>query len=82
MKCPEGVVSGSGGDFVDLTVDDLFEFGGHDVDWKQATVVTSISKSNMRNFVYAVNGNISNLATTIGSIVTDVSTTTIYYLGR
>ena len=50
--------------------------------WQSKTVVTGITRSNTRNFVYAVNGNISNLSTILGSIVTDVSTSTIYYLGH
>lgn len=77
-----GTVAGGSGDFDMLSVDDTFDYDGHDVDWKQATVVTSVTRSNTRNMVYAVNGNISNLATMLGSLVTDVSTTTIYYLGR
>lgn len=50
--------------------------------WQSKTVVTGITKSNTRNFVYAVNGNLSNLDTILGSLVTDVSTSTIYYLGH
>ena len=50
--------------------------------WQSKTVVTGVTRSNIRNFVYAVNGNISNLDTILGSLVTDVSTSTIYYLGH
>ena len=76
-----GDVVGATGDFTGLKVEDS---GGtsRTASWKSQSVVTGITRSNTRNFVYAVNGQIGNLATTIGSIVTDVSTTTIYYLGR
>jgi len=50
--------------------------------WKSKTVITGVTRGNSRNFVYAVNGNISNLATLIGTLVTGVSSDTIYYLGR
>ena len=50
--------------------------------WQSKTVVTGVTRSNTRNFVYAVNGDITNLDTILGSLVTDVSTSTIYYLGH
>lgn len=56
--------------------------GSHAASWKSKTVVTGVTRGNSRNFVYAVNGNISNLATLIGTLVTGVSSDTIYYLGR
>lgn len=50
--------------------------------WQSKTVVTEVKRSSSRQFVYAVNGNTSNLATTTGTIVTGVTTDTIYYLGH
>lgn len=64
--------------------------------WKSQSVVTSvgvtlpsISRSNSRQFVYAVNGDTGNLSTVAGTIITSYSggsvnpsTATIYYLGR
>ena len=50
--------------------------------WQSKTVVTEVERSNSRYFVYAQNGNISNLATMIGTLVTGVSSDAIYYLGR
>jgi phage minor structural protein len=50
--------------------------------WQSKTVVTEVKRSSSRQFVYAVNGSTSNLATTTGTIVTGVTTETIYYLGH
>ena len=50
--------------------------------WQSKTVVTEVERSVSRNFVYARNGNISDLVTTIGTLVTGVSSDSIYYLGR
>lgn len=50
--------------------------------WQSKTVVIGVDRSASRNFVYAVNGNLSNLATLIGTLCTGVSTDSIYYLGR
>ena len=71
-----GPVEGTKGDF------DALQIGEHNVSWKSKTVVTSVTRGNSRNFVYAVNGNISNLSTLIGTLVTGVTTDSIYYLGR
>ena len=56
--------------------------GSYGASWKSKTVVTGVTRGNSRNFVYAVNGNISNLATLVGTLVTGVSSDSIYYLGR
>ena len=56
--------------------------GSYGASWKSKTVVTGVTRGKSRNFVYAVNGNISNLATLVGTLVTGVSSDSIYYLGR
>ena len=50
--------------------------------WQSKTVVTEVKRSASRQFVYAVNGSTSNLSTITGTIVTGVTTDTIYYLGH
>lgn len=71
-------------------------FDGEDVEWKSQSVVTgvtitfpSFTRSSTRHFVYAVNDDLNNLSTASGQIVsqyssgsTNVSTNTIYYLGK
>lgn len=64
-----------------ITTDDL-KVGSYSASWKSKTVVTGIDRSASRNFVYAVNGNLSNLATLIGTLCTGVTSDSIYYLGR
>ena len=66
-----------------ITISDgKIKMGNYNASWKSKTVMTGISRSNTRNFVYARNGNISDLDTILGSLVTDTATATIYYLGR
>ena len=65
-----------------VIADNGFKTGSYTATWKSKSVVTSVSRGNSRNFVYAVNGNISNLSTLIGTLVTGMTTDTIYYLGR
>ena len=65
-----------------VIADNGFRTGSYTASWKSKTVITGVTRGNSRNFVYAVNGNISNLATLIGTLVTGVSSETIYYLGR
>ena len=62
--------------------DGNIKMGNYNVSWKSKTVMTGVTRSNTRNFVYARNGNISDLDTILGSLVTDTATATIYYLGR
>ena len=50
--------------------------------WKSKSVITAVERGNSRNFVYARNGNIDDLQTMIGTLVTGTTSTTIYYLGR
>ena len=50
--------------------------------WQSKKVVTEVKRSVSRQFVYAVNGSTSNLSTVTGTIVTGVTTDTIYYLGH
>ena len=50
--------------------------------WQSKKIVTEVKLSAARQFVYAVNGNTSNLSTITGNIVTGVTTETIYYLGH
>ena len=71
-----GTVSGLVGSFSELIAND------REASWQSATVVTAVERSNSRYFVYAQNGNISNLATMIGTLVTGVTSDAIYYLGR
>ena len=59
-----------------------FVLGSETATWQSQSVVTGVSRSISRNYVYAVNGDVTNLRTASGSIVTDVYTTTIYYLGH
>ena len=71
-----GPVVGTGGEFETLHI------GNYNASWKSKTVVTGVERGNSRYFVYAVNGNIGNLSTQIGTLVTGVSSDAIYYLGR
>lgn len=48
--------------------------------WKSRTVVTSVSIGTSGNFVYQTSSGTQHTRT--GSLVTDVDTSTIYYLGR
>lgn len=66
----------------DSIITDGVTIDGNTAVWHSKTVVTGVTRSNTRNFVYAVNGDITNLSTILGSLVTDISTSTIYYLGR
>ena len=66
----------------DLWIGGSMHIGGHTASWKSKQVITSVTRGNSRYFVYAVNGNISNLSTMIGTLVTGTTTDAIYYLGR
>ena len=79
-----------------LSVTNNFSCLGYRVGWYSRTLVSSAvistpsyTWSNSRQFMYAQNGDITNPSTITGSLRTggsagsaDVSTTTIYYLGR
>ena len=65
-----------------LTISNYCTFLGYNATWQHISVVTGITKSSLRQFVYAVNGDVGNLAKITGMLVTDVSSDTIYYLGR
>lgn len=69
-------VNATNGEFSSLKV------GTNTASWKSQTVVTGVTRSNTRNIMYAINGDVTNPGTMLGSIVTNVSTATIYYLGR
>ena len=66
----------------DLWIGGSMHIGGYTASWKSKQVITSVTRGNSRYFVYAVNGNISNLSTMIGTLVTGTTTDAIYYLGR
>lgn len=74
-----------------------FQVDGDSVSWKSATVITgidvtmpSITRSNSRAFMYAVNGDTTNPSTVYGTIITSYnkgsvgtpSTVTLNYLGK
>ena len=59
-----------------------FTFKNYNVSWKSQSVITGVTRSNSRYFMYAKNGDVGNPDTILGSLVTDISSTTIYYMGR
>ena len=82
LDCSSGTISTFECDNTFEYSGSTFKFSSYGVSWKSKTVVTSIDRSASRNFVYAVNGNMGNLDKLIGTLVTGVSSDSIYYLGR
>jgi len=89
FECEESVtapsIDGQVGDFDDLTCGSLDVYDGNTprtATWKSKSVITGVTTSNTRQFVYAVNGNLDNLSKITGALVTDTDSDTIYYLGR
>ena len=58
-----------------------FLMNGETVGWKSFSYET-YTRSNSRQFMYAINGNTSNPGTIAGAIITNHTSTTIYYLGK
>ena len=73
----EGDVSGDTGTFPTLTVDDVFDFDGHEGNWKTAQI-PDLTYSEQRYFTYVAAGETYRV---LGYIITAKSTTTIHYLG-